>query len=212
MIEKMLEKRCRECEIIKDIKEFSICRNCKDGYKNECKGCVSIYNKKYREENKNKINEREKEYYENNKKKINEKNKKYREENKDRIKEYNREYRRNRISNDPLFRLRTRMRTLIWTSLKNGGYTKDSKTNDILGCSYEELLEHLNDNKYGFIYGDDNLDIDHIIPSSRATSKEELIELNHYSNLQLLPSEYNRNVKRDNDFDNECLEEWLYNS
>lgn len=208
----MLEKKCRKCEIIKDIKEFSICRSSKDGLQNKCKGCVSIYKKKYRDKNKDIINEKRKKYRDKNKDKIKDRSKVYYENNKDRIRIVNREYQKNRKLNDPLYKLKSRIRSSIRRSLKDGGYTKDSKTNDILGCSYEELLEHLNDNEYGFIYGDDNLDIDHIIPLSRATSEEEIIELNHYSNLQLLPADYNRYIKRDNDFDNECLEEWLYNS
>ena len=225
----MLEKKCCECEIIKDIKEFSINRSSKDGYKNKCRGCVNIYNKKYREENKdyfkkyyedhrNRLREYDREYYKENKDRIKEyykenkdRIKEYYEENKDRIRIVRREYNKKRILNDPLYKLKTNIRSLIYMSLKNGGYKKNNKSDDILGCSYEDLLDHLNDNKYGFIYGDDNLDIDHIIPLSRATSEEEIIELNHYSNLQLLPSEYNRYIKIDKDFDNECLEEWLKN-
>lgn len=222
----MLEKKCGKCEIIKDIKEFYKNRSSKDGYRNNCKGCVNIYQKKYyeenrdrilentkiyKEENKDRISEYDREYYEENKDRLNEYDKVYYKENKDRIMIVKREYSRNRISNDPLYKLRNRVSSSIRRSLKDGGYTKNSKSRDILGCSYEELLDHLNDNKYGFVYGDDNLDIDHIIPLSRATSEEEIIELNHYSNLQLLPSEYNRYVKIDKDFDIECLEEWLSN-
>lgn len=225
----ILEKKCRKCEITKDIKEFSKKRDTKDGYRNKCKECNKKYReenknyfKKWREENKYIMKEYYKVYYEENKEIIKERSKEWREENRDKLIEYNREWReenkdyfnkynRNRISNDPLFKLKINIRNLIGNSLRNGFYKKDNKTNSILGCSYEELLEHLNDNKYGFIYGDENLDIDHIIPLSRATSEEEIIELNHYSNLQLLPSEYNRYIKRDKDFDRDCLEEWLEN-
>jgi hypothetical protein len=40
-------------------------------------------------------------------------------------------------------------------------------------------------------------DIDHIIPVSSATSEEEVIKLNHYTNLQPLCSKINRNIKKD---------------
>ena len=40
-------------------------------------------------------------------------------------------------------------------------------------------------------------DIDHIIPVSSAKSKEEMIKLNHYTNLQPLDGFINRYVKRD---------------
>ena len=39
-------------------------------------------------------------------------------------------------------------------------------------------------------------DIDHIIPLSTATTEEELLKLNHFSNLQPLCSKINRDVKR----------------
>jgi len=39
-------------------------------------------------------------------------------------------------------------------------------------------------------------DIDHIIPLSSATTEEELIKLNHYTNLRPLCSYYNRWIKK----------------
>jgi hypothetical protein len=82
----------------------------------------------------------------------------------------------------------------------------NSKTYEMLQCSFGELMIHLNNNEYGFVYGEDNLDLDHIIPLATASSKEELIELNHYTNLQLLPSDYNRHIKSDREFNKEELE------
>ena len=41
------------------------------------------------------------------------------------------------------------------------------------------------------------VDIDHIIPISTAKTEEEIIKLNHYSNLQPLCSYTNRVIKRD---------------
>ena len=41
-------------------------------------------------------------------------------------------------------------------------------------------------------------DIDHIIPLSTAKTEEEVLKLNHYSNLQPLCSYYNRFIKKDN--------------
>lgn len=41
-------------------------------------------------------------------------------------------------------------------------------------------------------------DIDHIIPTSSANTEEELIKLNHYTNLQPLCSYVNRYVKKNN--------------
>ena len=40
-------------------------------------------------------------------------------------------------------------------------------------------------------------DIDHIIPISSAKNENDIIRLNHYSNLQPLCSKINRDIKKD---------------
>ena len=100
---------------------------------------------------------------------------------------------------------------LIGRSYKKQGFSKKSRTHKILGCSYEEFEKHLNNNPYGFEVGFDNLDLDHIVPVSRATTEEELLKLNHYTNFQLLPSDYNRYIKKDKDFNVVDFEAWLSN-
>ena len=54
---------------------------------------------------------------------------------------------------------------------------------------------------YGKYNGELNFgwDIDHIKPLSLAKNEEELIGLNHYTNLQPLCSKINRCIKRDNE-------------
>jgi HNH endonuclease len=41
-------------------------------------------------------------------------------------------------------------------------------------------------------------DIDHIIPISSAVTEEDILKLNHYTNLQPLCSYVNRYIKKDN--------------
>jgi hypothetical protein len=180
------------------------------------------YHTKYREENKINIREKIKEYNIKNKELISEKMKIYCINNKDKIKSYNYSYRRNnksiilnrnrnytknRIKIDIVFKLKENIRTSIGNSFRNFGYSKKSRTHEILGCSFEEFKLHLEskfeywmcwDNK-GLYNGDLSYgwDIDHIIPISSATNEEELIKLNHYTNLQPLCSYVNRNIKRD---------------
>jgi hypothetical protein len=182
------------------------------------------YNKKYREANKDKLKQyyennkdKIKEYYENNKETIKETAKKYYENNKNKKKEYyennkntrlqyQRKYKKNRLLNDPLFKLTKNIRESIRKSLKKNGYTKTSKTFLILGCSFEDFKLHLetqfeswmNWDNYGLYNGELNYgwDVDHIIPTSSAATEKELIKLNHYTNLQPLCSKVNRDIKK----------------
>jgi hypothetical protein len=99
------------------------------------------------------------------------------------------------------------IRNLIGHSIRKKGFIKKSKTNDILGCSFEELKQHLESkfepwmdwNNRGLYNGELNYgwDIDHIIPVSSAKTEEEILKLNHYINLQPLCSYTNRCIKRD---------------
>ena len=58
----------------------------------------------------------------------------------------------------------------------------------------------MNWDNYGRYNGELNYgwDIDHKIPTSSAITEEDVIKLNHYTNLQPLCSFINRVVKRDN--------------
>jgi hypothetical protein len=51
-------------------------------------------------------------------------------------------------------------------------------------------IEKYGDLKYGW-------DIDHIIPISKASTKADVLKLNHFSNFQPLCSKINRDIKRD---------------
>jgi len=146
------------------------------------------YQKKYAKINQNKIKEYKKEYASNNKENRN-------------------AYSVNRKKTDNLYRLTCSITNMVYSALKRGGYTKNSHTYEIIGCSYEFLLGYLEakfetwmnwENK-GLYNSELNYgwDIDHIIPLSSALNEEDLLKLNHYSNLQPLCSKVNRDIKRD---------------
>jgi phosphatidate phosphatase PAH1 len=169
------------------------------------------------EEEKRLLSEKKKLYREKNKDKIKEQRKKYRENNKELIKERKRLYNKNKRITDPLFKLTGNIRVLIKNTLKYKNHKKQSKTTDILGCSFKEFKFHLeklwshpnnldengnvwmNWDNYGLYNGNLNYgwDIDHVIPTSSANTEEELLKLNHYSNLQPLCSKFNRDIKKD---------------
>ena len=160
-------------------------------------------NSKYYEDNIEKIKEYQKNYRENNK----EYQKVYKKLNKDRINKIEKE----RKNTEPLYKLICNIRSLICGKIKSNGYQKETKTYVILGCSFEDFKIHLEnqftewmnwDNygnpKDGIFKPNKTWDIDHIIPLASATSEEEIIKLNHFTNLQPLCSYENRFVKKEN--------------
>ena len=112
-----------------------------------------------------------------------------------------------KYSSDTNYKIKSQIRALIYKIFKRNGVSKNSKTVEILGCSFEELKLYLEskfepwmtwENK-GLYNGDFNYgwDIDHIIPLASAEKEEDIIKLNHYTNLQPLCSKVNRDIKRD---------------
>jgi hypothetical protein len=102
-----------------------------------------------------------------------------------------------RYNNEPLYKLSMTTRNLIRDTFKRsceGKFIKSNRTEEILGCSLDEFISHL---KSLFIEGmtlenHGKWEIDHKIPISSAKNEEELIKLNHYSNLQPLWKSDNR--------------------
>jgi hypothetical protein len=99
--------------------------------------------------------------------------------------------------------IRVSARSLVKRFLK----VKKNTTNEIIGCSYEYLKQYLESkfeswmswDNHGLYNGDFDYgwDIDHIVPLSSAKTDEEVIKLNHYTNLQPLCSKVNRDIKND---------------
>ena len=205
-------KKCTKCGEIKELDQF--CKNNanKDGVNNSCKSCrkllnknnthiIKEYNKRYKQQipNPNKNYKQlppdyNKIYYINNKEKI-----------KKQIKA-NWVYKYN---NDPLFKLSNDIRVSINRNIKSLNFTKSKRTEEILGCTFEEFKLYLESKfepwmtwenkgypKDGVFEFNKNWDVDHILPISSATTEGEIIKLNHFSNFQPLCSKVNREIKR----------------
>lgn len=94
-----------------------------------------------------------------------------------------------RLASDVMYKLKNVVRKRLQYAFYEKGLLKPSATNNMLGCSYDTLLEHLFNSaltNYGFYLYDENYHIDHIIPSRSATNELDLERLNHYTNLQWL--------------------------
>lgn len=97
-----------------------------------------------------------------------------------------------RKESDPIYRISENIRVLVIMSFKSceKGFKKNTKTEKILGCSIPFLIEYIlskcpegitlkDFGRYGY-------HIDHIIPISTAKTQEDVVKLNHYTNLQPL--------------------------
>jgi len=95
---------------------------------------------------------------------------------------------------DALFDLKCKLRTLIGMSIKGHGYSKRSKTFQLLSVDFETVknyLEYTWFQNYGTEYCGQKVHIDHIIPCASAKTEEGLLALQHWTNLQYLTPEDN---------------------
>jgi hypothetical protein len=179
-------------------------------YADANKDKIKDYQKDYQKEYKGERDENyHKEYYEKNKNKINKLHKEYMKTlDKDKVKEYRKEYQKNRRLNDNVFRISQNVRNMIGKSIRNKGYSKLTKTELILGCSYDFFIKNIEslwepwmnwDNygtpKDGIYELNKTWDIDHIIPLDESITENDVLKLNHYTNLQPLCSYHNRWIK-----------------
>ena len=158
-------KTCIKCKKAKNKTNFSKDKSRKDGFANKCKSCFKIYQQ-------------------NNKEIFSKINKKWSKDNYEKINK-NRNCRK---ANEPLFKLRCNISTLINNSIKRNNHRKISKTSDILCCSIDDFKKHI-ENKFTEGMNWENAGkwhLDHIYPVSLAKDEEELLKLNHYTNFQPL--------------------------
>jgi hypothetical protein len=198
-------KRCSKCKESKSLSCFGKSTRDKDGLKNRCKDCRKIERQQTKakkspdqivaDKEKNRLVMR-----------------KWRSENKERNaantlaygrskgwqaqkawqkqnREYLNEKRRDKYKNDIVYKVACDIRSLVSHAWSENDYKKSIKTHEIIGCSFDFFWEHLIETclkRYGEYWVHEQYHIDHIIPISSARTEEELLKLNHYSNLQLL--------------------------
>jgi hypothetical protein len=217
-------KTCKKCGIEKDYSDFYKEKKSKDGFRGSCKYCMSLYqknidkekrklickksyyenldtSKNYYKLNRDKIKEKRLNRYYENKKKESEYSKEYSKNNRLELNEYRREYDKKRLKVDVVYKLTKSIRSLIFISIKVRGYTKNSKTYIILGCSFEYFKLYIeskfenwmnwsNHGKYTGNYNE-TWQLDHNIPISSAKNEKDVVHLNHYTNFQPICSKVN---------------------
>jgi len=116
----------------------------------------------------------------------------YRKRNAESIRAYRRQWQANRMASNPAFKLRSKLASLINTSIRKQFGAKACKTTRLIGCTVEELRHHLEaqfaDGMSWDNYGRDGWHIDHIRPcaSFDLTDPEQQRQCFHYTNLQPL--------------------------
>lgn len=166
-------KFCTNCNIEKEINLFPSRIDSKDGYRNQCINCF--------------------------RQKSNSSKKSYKQKNKKSIREKDLIYRKDRMKNDPLYRAKVDARNIIRKALNEIGYTKKSRTEEILGCSFIEFKNHIESLFIENMSWENRNEwhIDHIIPLAFAENEKELLLINHYTNLQPLWA-FDNQLKSDN--------------
>ena len=150
-------KQCCTCNETKSYSEFYRNKSNKDGYEYYCKLCKNAQRAKNREVDKR--------YYQKNKKTRIAYALEYEATNREKSR-YNHKLYMKKLRQNPKFKLQQSIRALINFHVKK----KTQKTNDYLGCSYEEYFIYLekqftanmNWNNYGTYW-----EIDHTIPLSK---------------------------------------------
>ena len=112
----------------------------------------------------------------------------WREANRDRHNANRRRRQKERRAADPAFLLETRVRNAINEAIRKGGYTKRARAHEILGCTWLEFKAHI---ERQFLRGMnwDNRDLwhlDHITPIDTASTVDDIVALNHFTNLRPL--------------------------
>ena len=116
------------------------------------------------------------------------KRKEYYEKNKKRIIQKQMEYKAMKHRTDPMFRAKDAARGMIKGAISRMGYTKKARSIEILGCSWGEFKVYIEkqftEGMTWLNHGDWH--IDHKVPLMSATTEEQVLKLNHYTNLQPL--------------------------
>ena len=125
---------------------------------------------------------------------ISERTKRYAAANRSKVTDRQNAWAKAKLKTDPIFALKKRIRSLIGNAFASVGCRKNADTQRILGCTFEEFKQHLERQftdgmrweKMGVA-----IHMDHIIPLATAKTEQDVIALNHFSNIRPLWAEEN---------------------
>lgn len=184
--------KCNTCGELKEWNCFTTDKSRSNGYGKRCKTCEKERNKKFRDANRERVMIREAELREINREKSRAYKKAWKAANKDKFKRWN-----EMAKAKPLYRIKAQCRKVIQEAFHRRLLVKSKKFNTIVGMSVEQLVAYLISDYEKRTGTKPDLSIkgayhvDHIIPLRLAKTEDEVIKLNHYSNLQLLTAQEN---------------------
>ena len=171
----LLRGACRSCDKFRAAQSRINCEQQKATYNKQylLKNKVAVYakNKIYRAANRDTLLLKMRTWYRNNKK---------------RVISGNGRRSKERVETDPVFAMVCRVRSFVGYAFRLAGYTKRSRTHEILGCDWGFFKSHI---ERQFLKGmtwenKSTWHIDHIQPLATAKTEHDVIALNHFTNLR----------------------------
>ncbi|KAJ1469595.1 hypothetical protein T484DRAFT_1754358 [Baffinella frigidus] len=155
-------------------------------WRQSCKEERRAYDKKYRADNGVKRRAWEKAHRDKNKGQIKQNQQKWR--------SLHPNYFIDKRANNPAFKMAKNIGCRLGSCRRKEGFKKTTHTLELLGCSWEEAVDHLHNNDRGLKLTDKDIHVDHIKPFAAFDNLQCPIQqrlVNHWSNLQLLTAEEN---------------------
>jgi hypothetical protein len=185
---------CKICGVSKEKESFYNTGKGTGKKMSSCIQCVKEKSIKWALNNKEHRKEYLKNWGANNISKVREDKAKYRDDNREKTRLYHREYQKQRRVSNPLQKMKHNLRNRINLAVRCKYWKARGGSEKLLGGTYEFVMDYLTSKlKEGMTwenYGEWH--IDHIIPLASAKTKEELISLCHYTNLQPLSAFENK--------------------
>ncbi len=176
---------CSMCGEIKPLTtEFFHWDKRRASWKKHCVLCQRAMCRKHYEENKESYHARARAFEKAHPEWQRARNKKYLSENRQKVNDRL----RNRRLTDPVYCIERRIRTLIADTIRRSGFTKRHGAAAILGCDWAFFKSHIEKQFPKGMTWDNRSEwhIDHIRPIAIANTEEEVIALNHFTNLRPL--------------------------
>lgn len=184
-----MSKICSKCREQKLFTEFNKNKAQRDGYNNNCKICVKLYNSL----NANKISERSREYYKINKQRLLDKQDSYRKYNIDKIVQYRKNTRKTTFKYNKKYREDNKLKFLVYSA--NRRAAKLNATPKWLTKEEHQQIEEFYQISQAFkLYTGQDYHVDHIVP----LQGENVCGLHVPWNLQVL--EASENIRKSNKF------------